>query len=46
MSRRFVLAIGIGLAIVGFVSADDNVRDVQAPYLTILAGRDTRSYGA
>jgi hypothetical protein len=46
MSRRFVLAIGIGLAIVRLVSVDDNVRDVQPPQLTILASRDTRSYGA
>jgi peptidoglycan hydrolase-like protein with peptidoglycan-binding domain len=27
--KRFVLAIAIGLAVVGFVLADDNVRDVQ-----------------
>jgi len=41
----FVLAIGIGLAIVGFVSADDNVHALQPPHLTILAGGGTTSYG-
>ena len=46
VSKRFVFAVAIGLAVVGFVSADDNVRAVQPQHLTILAGRDTRSYGA
>ena len=27
--KRFVFAVAVGLAVVGFVSADDNVRDVQ-----------------
>jgi hypothetical protein len=30
MIKRFVFAIAIGLAVVGLVSADDNVRAVQA----------------
>ena len=46
VTRWFVLAIGIGLAIVGFVSADDNVRALKRPHLTILAGSGTTSYGA
>jgi hypothetical protein len=47
MTRRFVLlVVAVGLALVEAVSADDNVRDVQPPHLTILAGRDTTSYGA
>jgi len=29
VSKQFVFAVAIGLAVVGFVSADDNVRDVQ-----------------
>jgi hypothetical protein len=46
VKKRFVFAIAIRLAVVGFVLADDNVRDVQPPHLTILAGRGTTSYGA
>ena len=29
MRKRFVFAVAIGIAVVGFVLADDNVRDVQ-----------------
>jgi hypothetical protein len=47
MSRRFVLlSVAVGLALVEAVSADDNVHPLQPPHLTILAGRDTTSYGA
>ena len=44
--KRFILAVAIGLAVAGFVSEDDNVHPLQPPHLTILAGRDTTSYGA
>jgi hypothetical protein len=44
--KRFVFAVAIGPAVVGFVSADDNARALQPPHLTILAGRGTTSYGA
>ena len=29
MRKRFIFAVAVGLAVIGFVSADDNVRDVQ-----------------
>jgi hypothetical protein len=46
MSKRFVFAAAIGFAVVGFISADDNVRALQPPHLTMLASRSTTSYGA
>jgi hypothetical protein len=46
MNKRFVFAVAIGFAVVGFVSADDNVRALQPPHLTMLASRGTTSYGA
>jgi len=52
MSRRFVLlSVAVGLALVGAVSADDNVRDVQMKLrdggfysgeIDILLGASTR----
>jgi hypothetical protein len=38
-NRIPVFAVTIALTVVGLVSADDNVRALQPPHLTILAAR-------